>query len=193
MLSAVVSFFFVRITWCVVLIFYFSPLRNSFVYTSRLFFYFIAHHLLKNIFHYASPYCVYSLARHLLRWMFQYTSRSWISNSMHVTCCAHSLIMRHGWFHSVRFHRRISFICLSRCPTLLHGSADHARRLMRTWHAATVLSVGSSVLFAITSWVALLNQRLGGGGMVGAYGQKQKKEGRHQKIETLTGERTRNR
>jgi hypothetical protein len=25
-----------------------------------------------------------------------------------------------------------------------------------------------------------------------AYGQKQKKEGRHQKIETLTGERTRN-
>ncbi len=146
MLSAVTSFFFVRITRWVVLILYFSPLRNSFLYTSRLFFYFNARHLLKNIFHYASLYCVYSLACHLLRRMFQYTSRSWISNSMHVTCCVRSLIMRHGWFHSVRFHGWISFICLSRCPPLLHGSADRARRLMRTWHAATVLSVGSSVL-----------------------------------------------
>ncbi len=110
----------------------------------------------------------YFLARHLLRRMFQYTSRSWISNSMHVTCCVRSLDMHHGWFHSVRFHCWISFICLSRCPTLLHGSADRARRLMRIWRAATVLSVGRSVQFAITSWVTLLkNQRLGGGGMVG--------------------------
>ncbi len=153
MLSAVTSFFFVRITRWVVPILYFSPLRNSFVYTSRLFFYFNARHLLKNIFHYASPYCVYSLACHLLRWMFQYTSRSWISNSMHVTCCVQSLVMRHGWFHSVIFHRWIAFICLSQCPTLLaHDNFPHS-----------------------------------------AYGQKQKKEGRHQEIETLTGERTRNR
>ncbi len=150
--------------------------------------------LVKNIFHYASPCCVYSLARHLLRRMFQYTSRSSISNSMHVTCCVRSLVMRHGWFHSVRFHRWIPFICLSRCPTLLHGSADCARRPMRTWRAATVLSVGSSVLFAITSWVALLKIESGAHDSFphSVYGQKQKKEGRHQKIETLTGERTRN-
>ncbi len=107
---AVTLFFFVRITRRVMLFLHFSPLRNSCLYTSRLFFYFNARHLLKNIFHYASPYCVYSLARHLLRQMFQYTSRSWISNSMHVTCCVRSLIMRHGWFHSVRFHCWISFI-----------------------------------------------------------------------------------
>ncbi len=143
------------------------------------------------MFYYTSPYCIYSLVRHLLQLMFQYTSRSWISNSMHVTCCVCSLVMHHGWFHSVRFHCWISFICLSRCPTLLHGSADRARRLMRTWRATTVLSVGSSVLFAITSWVALLNQRLGGGGMVGLLNQLM--QTMIQKIETLTGERTRNR
>ncbi len=162
MLSAVTLFFFVCMTRWIVLILYFSPLHNGFLYTSQ-FFYFNAHHLLKFIFHYASPYCVHSLACHLLWRMFQYTSRSWISNSMHVTCCVHSLVMRHGWFHSVRFHCWISFICLSWCPTLMHGSADRAKRLMRTWRAATVLSVGSSVLFAITLWVALLNQRLGQG------------------------------
>ena len=193
MVSAVTSFFFVHIPWWIVLIFIFHLYAKSFC-TRHDFFYLKARHLLKNIFHYASPYCVYSLAHHLLQRMFQYTSCSLISNSMHITCCVRSLVMRHGWFHSVRFHCWISFICLSRCPTLLHGSADCARRLiMRTWRTTTILSVGSSVLFAITSWMAVLNQSAHDKFPHSAYGQKQKKEGRHQKIETLTGEGTRNR
>ncbi len=90
---------------------FFTFLQYFFVHFA-IFFYFNARHLLKNIFHYASPCCVYSLARHLLRRMFQYTSRSWISNSVHVVCCVRSLVMCHGWFHSVRFHPWISFISL---------------------------------------------------------------------------------
>ena len=115
MLSVVTSFFFVRITRWVVLILYFSPLHNSFLYTSQFFIYFDTRHLLKNIFHYASPCCVYSLTRHWLRQMFQYTSHNWNSAPVHVTWCVRSLVMRHGWFHSVRFNRWISFHSLFGC------------------------------------------------------------------------------
>ncbi len=51
MVSAVTSFFFVRIPRCVVLIFFFNLYAKCFLIRHEIFFSFRARHLLKNIFH----------------------------------------------------------------------------------------------------------------------------------------------
>ena len=73
------------------------------------------------------------------------------------------------------------------CGSCKKTNDDMARR-----HCLIHASTTAPASMPPPSWRMFIERGAHDNFPLSAYGQKQKKEGRHQKIETLTGERTRN-